>query len=289
MEHIAGRDWGNAFTSLEDARVECDKWTLCVGVSLQKGRYAPRPGFKPEGSGASEKCSQQDKDRKVCVDAPSGYRKSTLVGQPGLAAFICKTADPKTTPKPATPFKMTNALLEQAANAWCADAKAAAAKYGGIDTWDTTGVKTMKDLFKHKANFNVDINSWKTSAVVDMSSMFYGASFNQNIDSWQTDSVTDMHSMFALGGVFNQNINSWQTGNVIDMSHLFVGVCDKYGNNCQSRFNQPLNSWQTSSVASMAYMFRWASDFSQPLNCGRQTRSRKWRTCSSKQRALISP
>ena len=63
--------------------------------------------------------------------------------------------------------------------------------------------------------------------------------FNQNINSWDTSSVTDMHTMFDNASAFNGDISSWDTSSVINMSYMFNGA---------SAFNQNISSWDTSSA-----------------------------------------
>ena len=68
--------------------------------------------------------------------------------------------------------------------------------YGDVVDWDVSRVTNMSGLFKDSF-FNEGIGSWNTSAVTDMSYMFYNArSFNQPIGTWDTSAVTDMSYMF---------------------------------------------------------------------------------------------
>jgi surface protein len=70
--------------------------------------------------------------------------------------------------------------------------------------------------------------------------MFYNASaFNQPLNSWNTSNVTNMNSMFSFASVFNQPLNSWNTSNVTDMSFMFSNA---------SEFNQDISTWVVSSV-----------------------------------------
>ena len=56
----------------------------------------------------------------------------------------------------------------------------------------------------------MDIGSWDTSSVTNMSYLFYGATtFNGDIGIWDTSSVTDMSTMFYQASSFNQDISGW--------------------------------------------------------------------------------
>ena len=102
------------------------------------------------------------------------------------------------------------------------------------------------------------INSWDTSSVTNMSSMFYGAiEFNQPLNSWNTSNVTNTSSMFRNAIKFNQSINSWNTSLVVNMNSMFLGARE---------FNQPLNLWKTSSVSNMGAMFYATIKFNQDLS-----------------------
>jgi surface protein len=68
-----------------------------------------------------------------------------------------------------------------------------------------TNVTDMSIMFGSCSILNgpSNINSWNTSAVNNMSSMFSGASaFNQNISSWNTAAVTNMFGMFSSASAF---------------------------------------------------------------------------------------
>ena len=46
-------------------------------------------------------------------------------------------------------------------------------KYGHINTWNTTGVTDMHSLFESKVGFDENISNWDTSRVTDMKRMFF--------------------------------------------------------------------------------------------------------------------
>ena len=87
---------------------------------------------------------------------------------------------------------MVNWKLRWAVAAWLSDAARAEAILGHISTWDTSRVTDMRVLFSEtSAPFNEDIGAWDTSGVKTMNEMFVGASaFDQDIGGWDTSGVT---------------------------------------------------------------------------------------------------
>jgi surface protein len=133
-------------------------------------------------------------------------------------------------------FKPANrAELKTAVNLWVSNETSALDQYGEINTWDTSNVTDMSELFKDKTTFNGDISSWDTSNVTNMRGMFWDATaFNQDIGSWVTTNVTDMSAMFWDATAFNQDIGSWDTSYVRYMRYMFDGA---------TSFNQNLINW----------------------------------------------
>lgn len=84
------------------------------------------------------------------------------------------------------------------------------------ESWDLSGLRTdhainMSNMFAfanyNTTTFNLDLSSWDTSNVTDMSSMFYyigagnnATTFNLDLSSWDTSSVTNISSMFNGAG-----------------------------------------------------------------------------------------
>jgi len=130
--------------------------------------------------------------------------------------------------------------------------------YEGIDvtSWDTSSVTNMSNMFYGNSAFNQDIGNWDTSSVTYMTSMFQSTSaFNQDIGNWDTSSVTYMYSMFQSNQIFNQDIGNWDTSSVTNMGYMFYN----------SAFNQDIGNWDTSSVTSMGYMFQNNQIFNQDI------------------------
>lgn len=127
-----------------------------------------------------------------------------------------------------------------------------------INSWNTQSVVNMSGMFRGASTFNQPIGNWNTGNVTSFYKMFEGASaFNQPIASWVTQSVTNMGEMFFGAGGFNQNIGGWNTGNVTNMNGMFRKA---------SAFNQAIGAWNTSNVVDMAFLFREAIVFNQSIN-----------------------
>ena len=172
-----------------------------------------------------------------------------------------------TQPRRKLGYIMTDSNIYTARDAWLADATAAAATYGDISTWDTSGVTDMSYLFcsdsvfsgynEAASSFNSDISAWDTSAVTTMRGMFIAArSFNQPLSDWRVDNVADMHGTFWNAEKFNQPIGGWHVDEVMDMSWMFRGASD---------FDQDIGAWETSGVTTMESMFDGASAFNQDI------------------------
>ncbi|WP_299041545.1 DarT ssDNA thymidine ADP-ribosyltransferase family protein [uncultured Campylobacter sp.] len=106
---------------------------------------------------------------------------------------------------------------------------------------------------------SLNLGDIDTSAITDMSELFYGSEREDfsGIESWDVGSVTDMTMMFEYCINFNQPLNSWNVSSVVNMSRMFYAA---------KNFNQPLNNWDVSSVTNMLWMFRDCTNFNQPLN-----------------------
>ena len=152
-------------------------------------------------------------------------------------------------------FLLCTTLITDMSNAFLSSSN----PYDGIDvtSWDTSNVTNMSYMFSNNSVFNQDIGNWNTSSVTNMSFMFYqSAVFNQDIGNWNTSSVTNMEAMFYQNAVFNQDIGNWNTSSVTNMSYMF-------SNN--SVFNQDIGNWNTSSVTNMSFMFYQSAVFNQDI------------------------
>ncbi|WP_051067136.1 BspA family leucine-rich repeat surface protein, partial [Mycoplasma yeatsii] len=132
----------------------------------------------------------------------------------------------------------------------------------GLESWDTSNVTNMKSMFQNAKFFNQPLGEkFNTSKVTNMHAMFQGAhNFNQALgDKFDTSNVTDMSYMFKEAESFNSSLgNKFDTSNVTDMKEMFYEA---------HAFNKPLgDKFDTSKVTDMGYMFYFAESFNQPLN-----------------------
>ena len=120
-----------------------------------------------------------------------------------------------------------------------------------IDTSDCTSMEEcFYYMFKSNGTEILNLTSWDTSNVIDMSSMFSGCSLLTSLDlsSFNTSSVTDMSNMFSgCSSLTSLDLSSFDTSNVRYMSTMFQG--------CSSLTALDLSSFDTSSVTDMVYMF----------------------------------
>ena len=150
----------------------------------------------------------------------------------------------------------TKVALKAAVNEWIANSTDANSTYGHINTWDTSLITDMSQLF-YNTKFNDDISGWDTSSVTNMYGMFSNSDFNQDISDCDVSSVTDMSRMFFDADSFNQDISDWDVSSVTDMDRMFYSA---------DSFNQDISGWDVSSVTDMSWMFTYADNFNHDIS-----------------------
>ena len=140
----------------------------------------------------------------------------------------------------------TNQELKTAVDEWISDKPTALSSYGEINTWDTSSITDMSSLFA-STTFNDDISRWNTSKVTNMKEMFAEASaFNQDIGNWDVSQVTTMTGMFQNAAAFNQYIGQWNVSAVTDMQYMLSGA---------AAFNQDIGQWPIKDETNLDKMF----------------------------------
>jgi len=151
------------------------------------------------------------------------------------------------------------------------------ATYGGVISmtgWNpgasvtpTAAVPTLLNMFNGATNFDSDLSTWNTSAVVNMSYMFSGTIFNNhsvnNLSSWDVRNVQNFSYMFNNDTHINIPMAGWNLGTfwngVVTTDHMFFGA---------TAFNQDISSWVTNTVINMSYMFDGDTNFNQNIATG---------------------
>ncbi len=93
-----------------------------------------------------------------------------------------------------------------------------------LSSFDTSNVTDMSYMFMGNQSANLNLSSFNTSKVTDMSYMFWGASAvnNLSLNNFNTSNVTNMYSMFDYTiGLNKLDISSFNTSNVTSMSYMF--------------------------------------------------------------------
>ncbi|MCL1990601.1 MAG: BspA family leucine-rich repeat surface protein [Defluviitaleaceae bacterium] len=84
-------------------------------------------------------------------------------------------------------------------------------------SWDTSHVTDMSQLFMESGPLLLDLSSWDTSQVTTMQAMFWGADRLALLDvsTWDTSQVTDMEVMFwGVSRLESLDVSTWHTHNV---------------------------------------------------------------------------
>ena len=120
-----------------------------------------------------------------------------------------------------------------------------------LNTWDTSNVEDMSYMFYQMDSVTkLDLNTLDTSKVKNMSSMFYQTSYLKelNIQNWNTSNVEDMRNMFDQSIELTKlDLNKWNVSKVKDMSYMFDGLVSLEELN--------ISNWDTSNVEDMSGMF----------------------------------
>ena len=155
------------------------------------------------------------------------------------------------------------------------------AAFTGLNNLNTENVTNMHSMFTGCSFTSVDLSSFDTQKVTDMSDMFYQCTALTSLDlsNFKTENVTNMGSMFKLCKKLESitiNKTFFKTENVTNMSEMFNGCqvltsidvsgfntsnvtnMDRMFSSCMALTSLDLSSFNTSSVTNMTDMFSYA-------------------------------
>ena len=75
-----------------------------------------------------------------------------------------------------------------------------------------------------------DFNCINTSAITDMSSLFYDSKFediNMDVSKWDVSNVTNMGGLFYKCANFNCDLSNWNVSKVTNMTYMFYD-CENF-------------------------------------------------------------
>ena len=120
-----------------------------------------------------------------------------------------------------------------------------------LSSFNTSNVTNMSNMFKGcHALTSLDLSSFNTSQVTNMNSMFSGSKTLTDLDlsGFNTSQVTNMNSMFSGSKTLTDlDLSGFNTSNMTSMTAMFA--------NCSSLTSLDLNSFNTSNVTNMESMF----------------------------------
>ena len=120
-----------------------------------------------------------------------------------------------------------------------------------LSSFDTSSVENMSNMFYNCLSLqSLNIKNFQTNCVTTMENMFYGCRSLQELDlyNFNTAKVVHLEKMFAnCISLYSLNIDSFKTLNAINMSNMFK--------NCNSLTSLNLQNFDTSKVSNMNEMF----------------------------------
>ncbi|WP_345961091.1 BspA family leucine-rich repeat surface protein, partial [Leuconostoc falkenbergense] len=108
-------------------------------------------------------------------------------------------------------------------------------------------------FYNSKGLTNLDLSSFNTSNVTNMSYMFYGTgATNLDLHTWHVDKVTMFAYMFYnASSLTTLNLSDWganRTAATVNMSYMFFGT--------SALTTLSLTDFKTNNVIDMSYMFQ---------------------------------
>ena len=127
-----------------------------------------------------------------------------------------------------------------------------------FENFDTSCTTNMKGIFSDSELKHLDLSSFDTRQVTDLSSMFDGARklVSVNLSSFCTDQVSDLsHMFYGCESLQTLDLSGFKTENVTSMMMMFSG--------CEKLEQLDLRGFHTNSLTQMAGMFVFCRSLEQ--------------------------
>ena len=126
----------------------------------------------------------------------------------------------------------------------------------GCENWNTGNVTTMKAMFESSHSLkDVDVSTWDTSSVTDMSHMFRAHGLEElDVSNWDVSNVTAFNSMFSSMksntgdmSIKNLDLSKWNPKSAVKMNNMFQG--------CSQLTELDLSGWDMPNLTTTSHMF----------------------------------
>ena len=168
---------------------------------------------------------------------------------------------------------LSDTNIAQAVTDWLTggDARATViSTYGQIETWDTSQITSLKDVFKStlwpiSSNPAIagspDLTAWDISKVTSLKDTFRDSSFNGDISTWDTGKVKSFRYAFMSNsyftGLVGGGLANWNVSEGTDFGFIFYGA---------SKFNGDISKWITTKMDNLVYAFSGATVFNSDIS-----------------------
>ena len=119
----------------------------------------------------------------------------------------------------------------------------------GLEKWDMSSCKTTINTFRKCYKLNIDLSTWNTSNITEISGIFYDCtSFEgKGLEKWDMSNVT--RSVCAFSGCKNFNgkgLENWKFPKLKEAEQMFL--------DCEN-FNCDVSNWDMSDCSDISRMF----------------------------------
>jgi surface protein len=127
----------------------------------------------------------------------------------------------------------------------------------GLETWDTSSVTCMATVFKG-ANMNADLSGWTTSRVISMNGIFQNSrgDFVTTVYGWDTRNCQDFTFAFSNSSTPG-DVTSWSMSSANNVVEMFSNNSD---------FDQAIGRWSMGNVRNVANMLFRAEEFKSDIH-----------------------
>lgn len=174
-----------------------------------------------------------------------------------------------------------------------------------LSNWNVSKCTNFISMFQSATNFNGNVSGWRLVATgvngIDCTSMFQSASsfVGSGLNSWDTSGVKNMNSLFLsankLGSGVNLNLGSWNVSNVEQMAGTFNGATSFSGYGIENwniarlntstslinfalgctfptgQYDLILNTWNTNKSSGINGVANWRTDLSPHFGSSKYT------------------